>query len=102
MDQRGPSRERPLVGALLAHEHGLGLALEVDIGLAADIDRDPFDGAAGEAVGTLAGVVMSDGITDITTDGETLTGDHEAARLGLDATLTDLLLSVVEREDAGG
>src|SRR4051812_27239173 len=44
--------------ALLAHEHALGLALEVDVGLSADIDRDPFDGAPGEAVGALPRVVQ--------------------------------------------
>ena len=35
---------------LLAHEHRLGLALEVDVRLAADVDRDAVDRAAGERV----------------------------------------------------
>src|SRR3954453_14247624 len=88
--------------ALLAHEHALGLALEVDVGLSADIDRDPFDGAAREAVGALPRVVQGHRVADVSPDGETFAGDHVATWLGLDASLADLCLSVVEREDAGG
>src|SRR5262249_46765270 len=36
--------------SLLPGEHGFGLALEVQVGLAADVDRDPLDRAAGEPV----------------------------------------------------
>jgi hypothetical protein len=35
---------------LLSGKHGLGLALEIDVGGAADVDGDPLDRAAGKAV----------------------------------------------------
>jgi hypothetical protein len=41
--------ELPL-SALFPSEHGLGLAFEVDVGIAADVDGDPLDGPAGEVV----------------------------------------------------
>src|SRR4051794_8767636 len=47
----GPSRQLPSSGApLFTGHHRDGLALEVDVGLAADVDRDAVDGAAGERV----------------------------------------------------
>ena len=53
----GPDRAGPTGGAVglthaaarsLAGEHRGGLALEVDVRLAADVDGDPVQGAAGE------------------------------------------------------
>ncbi len=47
------AREGPrlnLTEALLASQHGLGLTLQVNVGVAADVDRDPPDSAAGEVV----------------------------------------------------
>src|SRR5213592_2729731 len=35
---------------LLTHEHRLRFAFEVDVGIAADVDGDPLDRAAGETV----------------------------------------------------
>ena len=52
----GQDRTRGSVGIvlrrllLLAGHHGPGLALEVDVRIAADVDGDPLDRAAGEAV----------------------------------------------------
>ena len=43
---------------LLAPEHQRGFALEIHERLAADVDRDPFHRAAGEAVRRLARVVV--------------------------------------------
>ena len=50
---RPAARHRPRGGQgvthrLLAHEHEGGLALEIVVRLAADVDRDPVDDAAGE------------------------------------------------------
>jgi len=42
-------------------EHGGGFAFEVDVGLAADVDRDPLDGAAGGPVWVFARIVARDG-----------------------------------------
>ena len=50
---------------LLAHQHGLGLAFEVDVGFAAHVDGDPVDGAAGEAVRPFARVVRRDRVADV-------------------------------------
>jgi len=61
----------------------VGLAFQVHVQLAADVDRDPSEGAAGERVRLLAGVVAGD-------------------RLGLDPALADLLIPVVQGQDAGG
>jgi hypothetical protein len=44
-----------LMADLLPRQHGLGLALEVDVGVAADVDGDALDRAAGEGVRVLAG-----------------------------------------------
>jgi hypothetical protein len=35
------------VSSLFPGEHGRGLAFQVEVGLAADVDCDPLDGAAG-------------------------------------------------------
>src|SRR6478609_11819802 len=96
MDVVPPAGSGRWWGALLAHEHALGLALEGDVGLAADIDRDPFDVAADEAVGALPRVVQGHRVADVSADGETFARDHVATWLGLDASLADLHLSVVE------
>ena len=45
---------------LLPRQHRLGLALEVDEGLAAHVDRDPLDRAAREAPGRVARIVVGD------------------------------------------
>jgi hypothetical protein len=57
---------------LLAGEHGLGFALEVDVGVAADVDRDPFDRAAGERVRVLARVVGGDRLAAVAADAQAL------------------------------
>ena len=86
---------------VLAHQHACGLALEVDVRLAADVDGDPLDRAAGEAARPLARVVLGDRVADVAPDGQAFAGDHVAAGLGLDPALADLRVAVVEREDAG-
>ena len=45
-----PPRPARVASCLFPHHHGLGLALEIDVGIAADVDRDPLDRAAGERV----------------------------------------------------
>ncbi len=50
--------------------------------------------------GRSPGIILGDRIADVAADGEALAGDHVAARLGLDATLADLGLTVVQRQDA--
>src|SRR5205814_2355090 len=87
---------------LLAGEHGCGLTLEVDVGVAADVDRDPVDGAAGEGVRVRAGVVVGDRFAAVAADAQALARDREQPGLGLDTALADLLVAVVEGQDAGG
>src|SRR6476620_1806562 len=87
--------------SLLAHQHRLGLPLEVDVWLACDVDGDSLDRAASEAVWALARVVPGHRVADVTADGQALAGDHVASRLELDPALTDLSVAVVERQDAG-
>src|SRR6266576_214495 len=67
---------------LLAREHRDGLALEVDVGLAGDVDRHAIDRAAGERPGRLAGVVARDGVAAVAPDAQALAADRELARLG--------------------
>src|SRR4051794_12250049 len=85
---------------LLARHHGDGLALEVDVRLAADVDRDAVDRAAGEAVRRGARVVVRDGVAAVASDAQAVAGERELARLGLDPALADLLVAVEERQRA--
>jgi hypothetical protein len=80
----------------------MALALEIDIGIAADVDRDPLDRAAGERVRVLARVVAGDRLAAVPADAQALTRDHEHPGLGLDAALADLLVPVVQGQDPGG
>src|SRR5438045_532635 len=89
-------------GRLLAGEHGRGLTLQVDVGVAADVDRDPVDRAAGEGVRVRAGVVAGDRFAAVAADAQALARDREHSGLGLDPALADLLVAVVEGQDAGG
>src|SRR3954453_4515536 len=90
---------------LLAHEHGDGLALEVGVRLATDVDGNPFDRAAGEAPRHLPGIVPGDAFPGVAPYGESLAGQRELAGLGLDRGLADLLVAVEQRQgpvcDAG-
>ena len=61
---------------LHAHECRSCFAFEVDVGFAADIDSDPFDGAAREACGGYAGVVAGDGLAAVAADAEAFPGDQ--------------------------
>ena len=81
-------------------EQHLGLALEVDVRLAADVDGDLVDRAAGERVRRLARVVVGDRLAAVPADEERRAGDRERAELRLDPALADLLVAVVERERA--
>ena len=67
-----------------------GLALQVDVRLAADVDGDALDRAAGEAPGRVARVVVGHRLAAVAPDAQALAGDRELARLGLDAALADL------------
>src|SRR5206468_9415020 len=69
---------------LLAGEHGCGLTLQVDVGIAADVDRDPLDGAAGEGVRVSAGVVAGDRLAAVAAHAQALACDREHPGLGLD------------------
>ena len=57
-----------LLSCLFTGEHRGGLAFEVEVGLAADVDRDPLDGAAGEPVRALPRVVVGDGVGAVAAD----------------------------------
>ena len=48
------------------------------------------------------GVVVGDGFAAVATDAQALAGDGELAGLGLDPALADLVVAVVEGQDAGG
>ena len=85
---------------LLPGQHRDGLALEVDVGLAADVDGDAVDRAAGERPRRVAGVVVGDRLAAVAPDAQPLAGERELARLGLDAALADLAVAVVERQRA--
>ena len=66
---------------LFAGEHGGGLAFEVDVGFAADVDGHPVQGAAGQCPRGGAGVV-GDGFGAAASGGEDGAGDAELAGLG--------------------
>jgi hypothetical protein len=83
-----------------AEHHRDGFAFEVDVGLAADVDRDAVDRAAGERPGHRAGVAGGDGIAAVAPDAEPVAGERELARLGLDAVLANLDADVEERQRA--
>src|SRR5262249_2356858 len=87
---------------LLAGEHRGRLALEVEVRLAADVDRYPLDGAAGEPVGPLARVVAGDRGAAVAADAQALPGQLEVAGLVPDPPLADLAVSVVQGQHAGG
>ncbi len=75
-------------------------AFEVDVGLAAYVDRDTVDGAAGEVPRLLPWVVVGDSGAAVAADAEAFTGDHELAGLGLDLGFADQSVAVPEREFA--
>src|SRR5215475_1596731 len=87
---------------LLAGEHRGRLALEVEVRLAADVDRDPLDGAAGEPVGPLARVIAGDRRAAVATDAQALPGQLEVAGLVPDPPFADLAVAVVQGQHAGG
>ncbi len=74
-------RHRRTAGLLFPREHGGGFPFEVEVGLAADVDRDPPDGAAGEPVGPLAGVVVGDRRAAVPAHAQALAGQLKGARL---------------------
>src|SRR5689334_1214578 len=80
---------------LLARDHRGGLAFEVDVGLAADVDRHHVDGAAGEVPGALARVVGGDA-GPAPADGQVRAGEAKLPGLSFDASLADLLLAVIQ------
>src|SRR5215475_2506463 len=87
---------------LLAGEHGGRLAFQVEVGLAADVDRYPLDGAAGEPVGAFARVVAGDRRAAVAADAQALPGQLEVAGLVPDPPLPDLAVAVVQGQQAGG
>jgi hypothetical protein len=82
---------RPVSQARLVahHRHG-GCSFEVNVGLAADIDSDPFYGATCESVRRRSRVVVGDGLAAVSPDSEAFFADHELVGLGLDAPFADL------------
>lgn len=60
----------------------MGLAFEVDEGLATHIDGDAVDSAARESVGGLSRVVVSDRFAALPSDEEAGTGDRKGPELG--------------------
>ena len=83
---------------LLTHHQGSGLALKVNIWLAANVDPDPPDHTACEPMRCRAGVVIGNRLSAFSSDTEPFLADHELVRLSLDPTFSYLLLSVVQRE----
>ena len=59
---------RPKADQLLPGEHSHGLAFQVDVGIAADVDRDLLDRAAGERVRVRTGVVTGDRFAAVPAD----------------------------------
>ena len=55
-------------GLLLAGQHGHGLAFQVDVWFAADVDGDPLDRAAGEHMRVRARVVTGHGFAAVAAD----------------------------------
>ncbi len=86
---------------LFTCEHRCGFALEIEVRFAADVNRDAVDRAAGELVWVRAGVVAGHRFGAVTPNAESFATDRELPGLGLDASLPDLLLAVVERQDPG-
>jgi len=97
-----PVQVRRLCGSawLLPREHGHGFAFEVDVGVSADVDGDAVQGAAGEGPGCLAGIVGGDGCAAVAAGVEAFAAEGELAGLGLDVALADLVVAVVQRQDA--
>src|SRR3982751_1779418 len=93
---------RVMAAHLFPREHRLGLALHVDVGLAADVDSDPLDGAAGEPGPVVIRVVAGHRRAAVAADAQAFARDREHPGLGLDAALADLGFAVVQRQDAGG
>src|SRR4051795_9701516 len=97
----GPSRQLASVAvmdaALLTRHHRRGLALQVHVRLAADVDGDALDRAAAELPGRLTRVVGGDRVAAVAPDAEAVAGERELARLGADAPLADLALAVEQR-----
>src|ERR1700722_2573717 len=86
----------------LTHQHELRFALEVQVRLAADVDRDPVDGAAGERVRRLGRGVAGGRLPRVTAHVEPRAGDGERAELGPDLPHPDLTVAVVERHGPDG
>src|SRR5450756_1294284 len=100
-DQRAHCHSASRTGApkglrSLAHQHRGRLTLEINVRLAAHVNRDALDRTARKAVGPLAGVVLRHRIPDIAANGQPFARDHVPTWLGLDTPLTDLLLAVVQ------
>src|SRR5436309_3197581 len=87
---------------LLAHKHGDGLVLKVRVGLAADIDGYPLDGAAGEAPWHLPRVVAGNTCATVASDAKSLAGERELAGLSFDRGFADLLVPVEQRQGPVG
>src|SRR5579872_3981677 len=87
---------------LFSRQHRLGLALEVEVEVAADVDGDSLDGAAGENVRVITWVVVRHRFTAVTADAQALAGEREHSRLGPDAAFADFLIPVVQGKDSGG
>ncbi len=64
---------------LFPHDHELGLAFEIDEGLAADIDGDAIDGAADEGVWRRSRVVVGDWFARVASHVEACASDCEGA-----------------------
>src|SRR5215510_1360903 len=87
-------------GLLLLCHHCHSFELEVDNVLAADVDDDLLDGAAGEVEWRL--VVVANNIRGLMADGKTFACDSKFAGLCADLALTDLFFVDVELEIAVG
>src|SRR4051794_10907821 len=72
---------------LLPHEHRGGLTLHVDVGLAADVDGDALEGAAGEGPGLSPRIVLGNGRSAVPADAQALAREHELSGLGADLAL---------------
>src|SRR6476646_7456144 len=93
---------RPCSERLLPRHHGCSLALQVEIGVAADVDRYPVQGAAAERPWRLARVSRGDRLSAVAPDTQPFAGDGELAGLEADSCVAYGVVAVVQRQRALG
>src|SRR6516162_6076118 len=101
-ESRAVKRQDRAGPALLTGEGRPRLLRQIHERLSADVDRYPFDRAAGERPWSLPGVVVGDRFAARAADHQPSAGRVELARLRLDPGRSGRLVADVEREGALG